>query len=60
MDAIHTHQFFDWPWSTGQLSEHDILKPGRIPAEEQSPPPSTKVFDITEVVYSTAAAGPGL
>ena len=26
MDAENTHQVFDWLWSSGQLSEPDILK----------------------------------
>ncbi|OQX12310.1 MAG: phosphotyrosine protein phosphatase [Desulfobulbaceae bacterium A2] len=25
MDAINTHQVFDWLWTSGQLSERDIL-----------------------------------
>lgn len=29
MDAVHTHQVFDWLWTSGQLSEKDI---GRLPA----------------------------
>lgn len=29
MDAVNTHQVFDWLWSSGQLSERDIR---RLPA----------------------------
>lgn len=26
MDAINTHQVFDWLWTSGQLSENDIAR----------------------------------